>query len=80
VAWALVGLAAGLLGLWLHERLYRQLGLLILLASLIRVGVMSGAELPPMPRLVSVLAIGTILLALGFAYDRFRPGSERAPA
>lgn len=73
VAWAAVGLVAVVLGLWVHERRYRHLGLVILLAALVRVAVLDAAALPTFPRLVSVLVIGTLLLVLGFAYDRYRP-------
>jgi hypothetical protein len=80
LGWAIAGVAACVLGLRLREPFYRQLGLLILLASLLRVVVLGSGDLPTLPRLVSLVAIGVLLLALGFAYGRFRPGQPEARA
>lgn len=80
LGWALVGVAACVLGLILHERMYRRLGLVILAAATVRVAVLPGPDLPTLPRVVTVVAIGSLLLLLGFAYDRFRPAPEEVRA
>jgi len=71
-----VGLLACGRGPWVQERRYRQRGL-IPLAALVRVAILDSAELPTLGRLISVLVIGTIVLVLGFADDRFQPAPGR---
>jgi hypothetical protein len=74
VAWAGVGLVVAGLGLWLREPRYRQIGLVILAFGVLRVTVLDRAAQVSPARLLSLLAVGAILLGLGFLYDRLRTG------
>ncbi len=69
--WSLYAAAVFGVGLALHERVYRWLGLFILVATLGRVVFIDVWQLDSMERALSFLTLGLVLLALGFFYTRF---------
>lgn len=72
VAWA--GLALGLFvaGLMLRERIYRWLGLGVLGCALGRVVIFDVWKLETVYRILSLLALGIVLLVLGFLYNKYQ--------
>jgi hypothetical protein len=68
VSWA--GLFAA--GFALRERLYRWLGLGILACAVSRVFLSDVWKLMPLYRILSFLALGVVLLALGFIYNKYQ--------
>jgi hypothetical protein len=71
-SWAALALIIFAMGLTLRERVYRWLGLGILGCSLARVFIFDIWKLTMGYRIVSFLALGISLLALGFFYNRFQ--------
>lgn len=71
-SWA--GLAFGLfiLGIAIREQTYRWSGLIILGASLARVVFLDIWQFETFHRILSLLAIGLVLLALGYIYTRYQ--------
>ena len=72
VSWA--GLAAALfaLGFALHERMHRWLGLGMLACAVGRVFMSDVWKLDTLYRILSFLALGIVLLALGFIYNKYQ--------
>lgn len=71
VSWAAIALALFAIGFLLRERTYRWGGLGILAISIFRLGIDVWA-LDPVPRIFSFIAIGLVLVALGFVYNRWQ--------
>ena len=69
--WSLYAAGVFALGLFVHERIYRWLGLLILLATLGRITLLDLWQLGLLERALSFLSLGVVLLAVGFLYNRF---------
>ncbi len=69
--WSLYAAAVFVVGLALHERVYRWLGLLILAATLGRVVLIDIWQIDLLERALSFLTLGIVLLGLGFFYTRF---------
>jgi hypothetical protein len=70
-AWAGLALVVIALGFALRERMYRWIGLAILAFALGRV-VIDVWKLEMIYRILSLLALGVVLLALGFVYNKYQ--------
>ncbi|MDB6059281.1 MAG: Membrane protein-like protein [Verrucomicrobiales bacterium] len=70
-AWAVLALVTIALGFFLRERIYRWIGLAILACALARV-VVDVWQLEIIYRILSLLALGVVLLALGFVYNKYQ--------
>jgi uncharacterized membrane protein len=74
--WSMVGLAALVLGLLRDERRYRTGGLALLGIAVLKVYLYDLSELDEIYRVLSFIALGLLLLASAFAYQRIRQTSE----
>jgi uncharacterized membrane protein len=74
--WGFAGLAVLCLGLVRRSRELRLGGLAVLAASLGKIFLFDLANLGPMTRVLSFLAVGLVLLAAGFLYQRLIGRSE----
>ena len=72
VAWAGLALALFLAGLLLKERTYRWLGLGVLGCALGRVMILDVWKLETLYRILSFMALGIVLLVLGFIYNKYQ--------
>jgi uncharacterized membrane protein len=70
--WALLALIIFVAGFWLGERIYRWQGLGILACSLVRVFLSDIWRLQTIYRILSFLALGVVLLLLGFIYNKYQ--------
>jgi len=59
-------------GMVLRERMYRWLGLALLSCTLGRVFIFDVWRLGALYRILSFLALGLVLLVLGFLYNRYQ--------
>jgi uncharacterized membrane protein len=71
VSWALVAGVLFAIGFLLRQKEYRWAGLGILAFSIIRLAFDAWA-LAPLPRILSFIALGLVLVALGFVYNRWQ--------
>jgi hypothetical protein len=72
VSWAALAAALFTIGFLLRERMHRWLGLGILACAVAR-GFMSDVwQLTPLYRILSFMALGVVLLALGFIYNKYQ--------
>jgi hypothetical protein len=71
-SWSLLALALFTAGIALRERMYRWLGLGILACTLCRVMVIDVWKLETLYRILSFMALGVVLLVLGFIYNRYQ--------
>ena len=71
-AWSVLALAMFTAGLALRERVYRWLGLAVLACSLGWVVFIDLWKLGTIYRVLSVMALGTVLLVLGFIYNKYQ--------
>ena len=71
-SWSVLALGLLATGMVLHERMYRWLGLGVLAVSLGRVVFFDIRELEPNYRVLSFLALGLVLIVLGFIYNRYQ--------
>ena len=71
VSWAIIALFLFGLGFLLRERTYRWAGLGILGVSIFRLG-FDVWLLDPVPRIFSFIALGLVLVGLGFVYNRWQ--------
>jgi uncharacterized membrane protein len=69
--WSLYGAAVFVVGLLWRERVYRWLGLAILIATLGRVVLFDIWQIDLLERALSFLTLGAVLLGIGFFYSRF---------
>ncbi|MCE9609872.1 MAG: DUF2339 domain-containing protein [Chthoniobacter sp.] len=76
-AWALLALAVLGSGLAFRERLYRTGGLVILALAVGRIFVIDVWQLETLYRIISFLILGTVLLILGYLYNRFADAIRR---
>jgi uncharacterized membrane protein len=74
--WSLAGLAALVYGLLRDDRRFRIGGLVLLGAAIVKVYLYDLAELDEIYRVLSFIALGLLLLASAFAYQRIRRTSE----
>jgi len=72
VSWAGLAFALFAAGFALRERLYRWLGLGILACAVSRVFLSDVWKLQQLYRILSFLALGVVLLALGFIYNKYQ--------
>jgi uncharacterized membrane protein len=71
-SWSLLALALFTAGIALRERMYRWLGLGILACALGRVMIIDVWKLETLYRILSFMALGVVLLVLGFIYNRYQ--------
>jgi len=71
VAWAFLGLGVTLAGFFLRDRLLRIGGLGILALSVVRIIAVDVWGFDVILRMVSFLVLGSVLLLLGYLYNRF---------
>lgn len=70
-SWSLLALALFTAGLVLRERMYRWLGLGVLACAVGRVVVFDVWKLGTVDRILSFMALGIVLLVLGFVYSKY---------
>jgi uncharacterized membrane protein len=70
--WSVLGLAFFAGGFALRERLYRWVGLCVLGCALCRVVVFDVWKLETIYRILSFMALGIVLLVLGFIYNKYQ--------
>jgi len=71
-SWSLLALALFSAGLLLRERMYRWVGLSLLALALGRVMVFDIWKLETVYRILSFMALGIVLLVLGFIYSKYQ--------
>ena len=71
-SWSGLALVLFACGMALRERMYRWLGLAILAGALGRVVVFDVWKLETLYRILSFMALGIVLLVLGFIYNKFQ--------
>ena len=71
-SWSLLALGLFTAGLVLRERMYRWLGLGILACALGRVVIFDVWKLEAIYRILSFMALGIVLLVLGFIYSKYQ--------
>ena len=69
-SWALLALALFITGIALRERMYRWLGLGILAGALGRVGFIEIWKMETIFKILSITALGIVLLILGYIYNK----------
>lgn len=72
VGWTILAFLMLVVGLSLRERLYRWLGLAILAAAIGRAGLIDVWKLEVIFQILSFLALGIVLLLLGFFYNKYQ--------
>jgi uncharacterized membrane protein len=71
-SWSLLALAFFTAGIALRERIYRYLGLGVLACALGRVVIFDVWKLETLYRILSFMALGIVLLVLGFIYNKYQ--------
>jgi len=71
-SWSLLALGLFSAGLFLRERMYRWVGLGILACALGRVVIFDVWKLEAIYRILSFMALGIVLLVLGFIYSKYQ--------
>ncbi len=71
-SWSLFAAVVFIVGLALHERVYRWMSLLVLVATLGHVFLIDIWQLDSLARFFSLLSLGVVLLAIGFFYTRYQ--------
>ncbi len=72
LGWSLLGLAAFLFALAVHQRTYRLGGLALLLLSTVKILLMDVWTLEPSDRYITLIIMGCALLLVSYLYTRFR--------
>jgi hypothetical protein len=72
VAWGLQGLLLLAAGFPARERILRLTGLVFLLSCILKLFIYDLRNLETLPRILSFMALGVILLAVSWVYTRFR--------
>ena len=70
ISWAVLGVVVFAIGFVFKERMYRNLGLIILGAGVARAFLVDAQQLGTAGRFLSFFILGGALLLLGFAYHR----------
>ena len=70
--WSMLALAFFTAGIALRERIYRYLGLGVLACALGRVVIIDVWKLEQLYRILSFMALGIVLLVLGFIYNKYQ--------
>jgi uncharacterized membrane protein len=71
-SWAVLALGVFAAGFVLRERMYRWLGLGILAVAVARVFISDVWKIDLLYRILSFMALGIVLLALGFIYNKYQ--------
>ena len=71
-SWSLLALALFSCGIVLRERVYRWVGLGLLACAVGRVLIFDVWKLEPLYRILSFMALGIVLLVLGFIYNKYQ--------
>jgi uncharacterized membrane protein len=71
-SWSVLALALFGCGIAVRERMYRWVGLAVLACALARVTLIDVWKLEMVFRVLSFMAIGTVLLVLGFIYNKYQ--------
>jgi hypothetical protein len=71
-SWSMLALAFFTAGIALRERIYRYLGLGVLACALGRVVIFDVWKLETLYRILRFMALGIVLLVLGFIYNRYQ--------
>jgi len=71
-SWSLFALALFAAGIMLRERMYRWLGLVVLGCALGRIALFDVWQLKTIYRILSLMALGIVLLVLGFIYNKYQ--------
>jgi hypothetical protein len=71
-SWSFLALAFFTAGIALRERMYRYLGLGVLACALGRVVIFDVWKLETLYRILSFMALGIVLLVLGFIYNKYQ--------
>ena len=71
-SWSFLALAFFTAGIALRERMYRYLGLGVLACALGRVVIFDVWKLETFYRILSFMALGIVLLVLGFIYNKYQ--------
>ena len=71
-AWAVLALVFFVVGFWLRERVYRWLGLTVLACAIGRALIIDIAHLEAIYKVMSFMALGVVLLVLGFLYNKYQ--------
>jgi uncharacterized membrane protein len=71
-SWSLLALVLFGVGLLLRERMYRWVGLGVLACTLRRVVIFDVWKLETTYRILSFMALGIVLLVLGFIYSKYQ--------
>jgi hypothetical protein len=71
-SWSALALVLFTVGIVLRERMYRWLGLAVLACALGRVMIFDVWKLQTLFRVLSFLALGIVLLVLGFVYNKYQ--------
>jgi uncharacterized membrane protein len=71
-SWSALALVFFTAGMALRERVYRWLGLFVLGCALCRIVIIDVWRLESLYRILSFLALGVVLLVLGYIYSRFQ--------
>ena len=73
VCWSMIGLGGVIAGLRRHQAAVRNAGLGLLLLAMVKVFLYDLSSLDSIYRVASFVALGVLLLATAFAYQRLRP-------
>ena len=71
-SWSMLALGFFTAGIALRERMYRYLGLGVLACALGRVVIFDVWKLETLYRILSFMALGIVLLVLGFIYNKYQ--------
>jgi hypothetical protein len=71
-SWSAFALVLFMTGMMLREKVYRWLGLVVLMCSLGRVVIFDVWKLETLYRILSFMALGIVLLVLGFIYNKYQ--------
>jgi len=72
IAWGIYGVGLTLLGFFKNAKLLRQLGLVILGLTILKVFFVDLSFLAGWERIVSFIVLGLLLLGVGFVYNRYK--------
>jgi len=71
-SWSVLALVLFTVGMALRERMYRWLGLGVLAFALGRIVIFDVWKLETLYRILSFMALGIVLLVLGFIYNKYQ--------
>lgn len=80
LTWGLIGLALLVLGFPARERVLRLSGLALLTLCVLKLFVYDLSQLEALPRILSFVVLGLVLLAVSWGYTRMKGDGGRVPA